>query len=635
MAKEARRTRLPVRRAQLIAPFGVGAMIVARDGSSLITAGLDHWYDPPEGTGVNSVDETEYMIEEWRLQKELRVSHFRLPPDYRKPRPGQSVPNTWMSVPFLRFPQWYYCPHCHRMKELTLTTRTRDYCPVCFGEKGKCRKLVPVPIVAICENGHIQDFPWRQWVHGTLSPLCKGTLSLRSTGGASLAAMVVICSCGQSRNLAGVTNGGLSIGTDEDKLEFRCCGDRPWLGQEGAGEHVCGLPLLGSQRAASNLYFAQVRSSIYLPRATPQVQEALIQILANPPISSLVNLLAQTGQLVPKRLREFQVPLFEPYTDAEITQAIKIVRGEVPQRQAEEESTDAGSPEQEVRFRRAEFEVLCIQQDQDLLKIRKAEWQKYDPIVSNHFSQVMLVEKLRETRALVGFTRVYPEPKPLSLIKSLLRRDSLPPGEDWLPAYVVYGEGIFLELNENELQKWEFRDEVQNRVLALQQRYDKMKDRRRLPERTISPRFVLIHTLAHLLINRLTFDCGYSSAALRERLYVAADGDKMAGLLIYTAAGDAEGTMGGLVRMGKPGNFEPVLVRALQGATWCSADPVCMEMGHAGGQGPNSLNLAACHNCALVPETACEQFNVFLDRALVVGDFSDSSLGFFSRFSRT
>ena len=131
-------------------------------------------------------------------------------------------------------------------------------------------------------------------------------------------------------------------------------------------------------------------------------------------------------------------------------------------------------------------------------------------------------------------------------------------------------------------------------------------------------------------MNRLTFECGYSSAALRERLYYSNHPDQpMAGILIYTAAGDAEGTMGGLVRMGKPGNLEPVIRRALESADWCSADPVCAEAGEVGGQGPDSLNLAACHNCALVPETACEEFNRLLDRGMVIGTPDDTDIGFF------
>ena len=128
-------------------------------------------------------------------------------------------------------------------------------------------------------------------------------------------------------------------------------------------------------------------------------------------------------------------------------------------------------------------------------------------------------------------------------------------------------------------------------------------------------------------MNRLTYECGYSSAALRERLYCEPG---MYGVLIYTAAGDSEGTMGGLVRMGRPGRLEPVVDNAISAAAWCSSDPICMECGEIGGQGPDSCNLAACHSCALVPETACEEFNRFLDRGMLVGSMDDPSLGYFS-----
>ena len=149
-----------------------------------------------------------------------------------------------------------------------------------------------------------------------------------------------------------------------------------------------------------------------------------------------------------------------------------------------------------------------------------------------------------------------------------------------MPAYVVYGEGIFLELDETRLRHWEAGAGVRARVTALQNRYNAVAEKRQLIERTLTPRFVMVHTLAHLLMNRLTFECGYSSAALRERLYVSTDRDlPMAGILIYTAAGDSEGTMGGLVRMGKPEFLEGLLEKAVAEAKWCSADPVCMELG--------------------------------------------------------
>lgn len=168
-------------------------------------------------------------------------------------------------------------------------------------------------------------------------------------------------------------------------------------------------------------------------------------------------------------------------------------------------------------------------------------------------------------------------------------------------------------------------------VTNLRNRYAIVQQQRRLSSIDIEPRFIMMHTFAHLLINRLTFECGYGSASLRERLYVSSNpAAPMSGILIYTAAGDSEGTMGGLVRMGKAGYLEPVIQKAIRDAEWCSTDPVCMEIGLHQGQGPDSCNGAACHNCALIPETSCEHFNRFLDRTLIVGSRDRPNLGFFS-----
>ncbi len=248
----------------------------------------------------------------------------------------------------------------------------------------------------------------------------------------------------------------------------------------------------------------------------------------------------------------------------------------------------------------------------------------------SHFGRIRSVDVLRETRALRGFTRVRDDMLRLTAGKSLLRRSPLPPNQDWLPAYVVKGEGIYLELHPQKLAAWEARAEVQTRADKITEHYGDMASQRGIQVRGLPARFVLLHTLGHLLINELIFACGYSSASLRERLYVSDSPERqMAGLLIYTVAGDSEGTMGGLVRMARPDNLRSVVASALSEGRWCSTDPVCMDAGEKG-QGPDSCNLAACHGCALLPETSCEEFNRFLDRGLVVGTFSDRTLGYFS-----
>jgi hypothetical protein len=144
--------------------------------------------------------------------------------------------------------------------------------------------------------------------------------------------------------------------------------------------------------------------------------------------------------------------------------------------------------------------------------------------------------------------------------------------------------------------------------------------------RAWAAKYLLVHSLAHILINQLVFECGYSTASLRERLYVSDDPvAPMAGILIYTAAGDAEGTLGGLVQLGRPERLGQIMERALSRATWCSADPVCSE--NLGGQGSRLVNLAACHACVLLPETSCETINQGLDRAMVIGTPTERQRG--------
>lgn len=631
----------PIRRAQLIAPYGVGAMIVVKDGTSLITAGLDHWYKRENPR--DRVEDSEFRVEEWRLAQQLGVDHFRLPPDFRTVHKGASVSNALLTVPFLRFPQWHYCqfPPCGHLKKLTLTQRSKEKCPKCE-EKKNNNYLVQVPIIAICDRGHIQDFPWREWVHRSDHPTCQKSMRLVGTGSATLGGLSVQCDCKEKRSLANISetrpgDGGSETtflskhlhekhNNDSEPQEFLCQGKRPWLGTEES--EPCSRPLRGSLRSASNVYYSQVQSAIYLQRGN---NSELISILEQPPISTLIEPLAKANVeiITPEFLRGQYPQLLQPFSNEDIKVALKTILSG-GDNNSDEIVVEGDDPE--THFRRPEFNVLRTEADEKQLKIRKIDLNNYDPDIAQYFSRIMLIDKLKETRALAGFTRIFPENDQNSL-QTLLRRNTLPQHKSWLPAYVVYGEGIFLELSEMRLQQWLVQngDAVQKRIEPLVKRYHKVQEKRHLRDRPLTPRFILLHTFAHLLMNRLTFECGYSSAALRERLYVSDHRDApMAGVLIYTAAGDSEGTMGGLVRMGKPSYFEPMVHAALEAAKWCSADPVCMEIGARGGQGPDSCNLAACHNCSLVPETACEEFNRFLDRGVVMGDMNNRSLGFFN-----
>ncbi|EIJ78320.1 hypothetical protein PB1_12189 [Bacillus methanolicus PB1] len=628
---------IPIRRAQLIAPFGPGAMMVTKEGVSVICAGLDHWYKDMYGK-YDNLDIEHFKIHEWRLERLLQVDHFRLPPDFRKKGQSDEGINLYLHVPFLRFPQWHYCRFCGRMEKFKLhTSLNRLECPCCKEQNYK-NYLVQVPYVAMCQNGHLQDFPWREWVHQSGNPSCNKPMYLTSTGGTSLASMVVKCECGvKPRSLMRITsvnpNGTtyLSEHLDKDKNSvFTCQGKTPWLGTEKS--QPCSNHLRATLRNASNVYFAKVKSAIYIPGDTVKEVDEILEMFHSEMFQSYLKILNRHPLSIDEKIDDLRVLAnkeLSPFTDSQIKDA--LIRIETGSEIIEVEDSEEVSLEHKLRIE--EYNVLNHETDQHNLRIKKSNIADYKADVSNYFSDVFLVEKLKETRVFAGFTRILSEnglgTEELKEMLRLHKHDERE--ENWLPAYEVYGEGIFLKLNEDKLTKWEQRPEVLKRIKPLKDKARELYREGRMENKTITPRFVLIHTLAHLLINQLTFECGYSTAALRERLYVSNHKeDNMCGLLIYTAAGDSDGTMGGLVKMGKPGYLESIINKAINNARWCSADPVCMEIGSQGGQGPYSSNLAACHNCGLVPETACEEFNCFLDRALIIGDLNLDTIGFFN-----
>ena len=203
----------------------------------------------------------------------------------------------------------------------------------------------------------------------------------------------------------------------------------------------------------------------------------------------------------------------------------------------------------------------------------------------------------------------------------------------WLPAYEVFGEGIFLQFRDDKIDKWlqQHGEASENQII----KYRAAMNRRNSENqgRDLNPAFIMMHTFSHLLIKRLCFSCGYGSSSLRERLYFSSHGEKrMNGILIYTSSGDSEGSMGGLVRQGTEKFLGRIVTEAVEEARWCSADPVCSDIGQREGQGPDNVNGSACHNCCIVPETSCEEFNVLLDRGTITGSITEPAKGFFSSF---
>jgi hypothetical protein len=281
------------------------------------------------------------------------------------------------------------------------------------------------------------------------------------------------------------------------------------------------------------------------------------------------------------------------------------------------------------QLRESEFEafleVLPDQRDdEDLVTRNKSEeWRSLatadylceeSKAVVRCIQHLVRVDRLKAVRVFRGFTRLGGE-------------DIVPPDivgqSDWLPAIELYGEGLFIALDKNRLDWWEQQPAVLARLERLQLRFAQSGRNEPNP---LTPRFMLLHTLSHLLMRQIESEGGYPAASLIERLYCSCAPNRMAGILIHVAVPDVAGSLGGLAELAEPKRFLGILSRAIEHARWCSLDPVCSEHD---GQGPGLLNRAACHACTLVPEPACEYGNTLLDRSFVKGDDSHGLPAFF------
>src|ERR1035437_5205104 len=250
---------IKIRRAQLIAPFGIGGIINSKEGDSFMVCGLDRW---EKEYGSEKSNYKEFIISEPRLQRRLGVDEVRLPPDFREKNEG--VNNTDKKIPVVRFPRWYYCTYCGRMELLTyFSVPAKCQNNECKGIKRKDNFLKPVRFVTTCSEGHMDDFPFLKWVHKKKDFDDNHKLEYRASGASSLSGIFIVCkTCGAMSSLAGaLTPGALK------SAGISCKGSRPWLADQGNEDFNCPSDdsYSGIQRGASNAYFPLVYSSIYIP----------------------------------------------------------------------------------------------------------------------------------------------------------------------------------------------------------------------------------------------------------------------------------------------------------------------------------------------------------------------------------
>ncbi|MDE6758427.1 MAG: DUF1998 domain-containing protein [Clostridia bacterium] len=609
-----------VRRSQAVLQYGVGAMIDF-PSQVLMTALPEEWRGTED-------------IHDERLEKLLGVNKFISPSE--------------SGISFVRFPRWYFCPKCRAFKPiekwqkeyLQKVKRKGCYDDIYMIDILRCpddnQELVPTRIVTVCEHGHIDDFPWVNWVHrknykfGKEKDVCTSPSLLFKTGSSAtsgLEGVEIECkNCNAKASLLGAFSSTVFKEletTSKYHTQFCCQGRHPWKNVlEDCDKYPC-----AKQRGAASVYFPRIVSSLVIP---PYSSLLTTKVEESATFKKIMNIVKdiddcenqfELAQKINKKIDKYVEELArEIYEDVEAVRAV-LKRKLIPT-QEEPQVVD-----KELQYKSEEYKALTGKITSE--KYERDEFRREGTDVSLYnikgIKSIALIHKVKEVTALIGFSRINPTHSMDSSdgrFVSVKRKET-----DYYPATISRGEGIFLEFNKEELTKFFNATSFVERADSLNEKYGKSFYGSN-NARQVDSEFLFIHTLAHLLIKELSFNCGYPTASIRERLYYGeSDGENMCGVLIYTTGGDAEGTLGGLVRQGYSDCLPIIIKKALDRAKFCANDPVCS---FSNGQGIEALNYAACHTCALLPETCCELSNILLDRTVVVGNMDGSIKGFFS-----
>ncbi|MBI4783077.1 MAG: DUF1998 domain-containing protein [Oscillatoriophycideae cyanobacterium NC_groundwater_1537_Pr4_S-0.65um_50_18] len=602
-----------IRQSQIISTFGPGAMVDLPNHSILI-GGLNHWKGDRR-----RIYEDRLAGRVSELLNVNQIAMYAPPVDEQDPKASQSgITSFVFPIWFLAQVEEFWEAPNHRQY------RTRPLLPWGSLVKGKYLTLerkkvpvVPVRFVQACVNGHISDIDWYRFVHGdSPNKTCRGQLWLDEGGsGNDFVDIFIRCeACKARRPLSDAT-------VPNGRVLGACDGQRPWLGP--AAKELCvslktGKPEFNRLlvRSASNAYFAQVLSVISLPDSDEALRKAVDLVYED-----YLGVAEAVGDIKRDRKKQKVATAIEGFSD-------EAVWAEVKRRQH-------GSFDKPKSIKQVEIETLLSQPDEvgeDVPEgnfyARTRTLDGLSPLLS-HIDRIVLVHRLREVTAQIGFTR-FEAAMPdidgeLSLDVQLATLDIEP---TWVPAIENKGEGVFIAFKKTAIEHWLKRDAVQKRGQSLYKGFDAWRNQRGLdPDKAKFPGlpYVMLHSLSHLLITAVSLECGYAASAIRERIYT---GESGYGILLYTGTSGSEGTLGGLVQIGK--RIEYHLMNALEMGKLCSNDPVCAQHQPNNQQEDRFLHGAACHGCLLIAEPSCERRNEFLDRALVTDTVEGWGAEFFA-----
>jgi len=602
-----------LRPSQLLFTFGVGAT-VELPYLSVVVMGTDDW-NPAYSQELHEPR----LLAAVQAQLGQGVKRILTPP---RAEEGTTLPGTMDSsdrigVPVAVFPRWARCPNCQALSPLrsglfqlkTAPNRPDQarYVHVNCPKSKKAPPVLPARFLVACPSGHLDDFPWHEYLHD--GGPCSGQLRLREMGpSGTIAAMLLTCDCGKSKSMAQAFDPEVKerLGT--------CRGRRPHL--RDFDERGCQEKLRPIMLGASNSWFPLRLSGLSIPQSVNLLEQLVTRYWSH---------LEECESARDVKFARKGCPGLEPYTDEDLWATLETLR--LKKEDSEGAEADLKIPEWKVLSR-----PDPARNNEDFRLREVPVPTAYAPF----FERVVLVERLREVHALLGFTRLE-SPEDFGDLEELPRHRRMPLGRtapSWVPGAEVRGEGLFLQFREDAVLAWASGEAVRRRendLFAGHQAWRRVRNIEH-PERAFpGSRYTLLHSFAHALMRQLCLECGYTASSIRERIYSKDPNDEggpMAGVLIYTAAPDSEGTLGGLVGLGQPEILGRHLDLALEAMLLCASDPLCAE--HLPAVHGLDLHGACCHACLFSPETSCERGNRYLDRNTLVASLATDQAAFFN-----
>ena len=602
--KQPRESPGEIRPSQLITTYGPGSIMQVEDDSIMIL-GLSFW----------NKDEDELMfqrIHHPELERILKVDHFRMPREEEKMQ---------KSIPCQSFPLWGVCSKCDRLEQHKIAPergKKQYHCSNCKGD------LYPARFVVICDNGHIDDFPWIEWAHSTEKEGYKEAcgpnpkLQFYTKGNKqALSDYVVKClDCDRSRNCGqAATPGSLN------NIISSCSGSAPWLGTKSEkcqSSNKKRVNINGIQVRATNIYFPLNVNALFIPKWLHPIQtiikenkKALELLIGMKPyqIDGVPNFekIAKESAIFEKEIEEYGID--------EVT------------RQLEDRFTQDTEGMTQNMIKTEEFhDLINAQAGYKSGTVLEINDEPIADTIQTHFSRMKKLNRLTEVDVLKGFARKE-APDPFSSQQNIIYQKLSRRKVGWYPGVENRGEGFLFNLNEDLLQKWESQKEIIERTDIMKKSFEEWaKERQWKPEGIFGARYMLLHSLSHALIRGLEIYSGYPTPSIKERIYA---GNDFNGILIYTSSTSSDGSLGGLVKQSSTDDFKKLLQVTKIHTKHCSRDPLCSEEDpkakfDSGFPAHLRYNGSACYGCVLLPETCCENSNRLLDRKLLF----DEEFGF-------